>query len=215
MRRLLPLSLCVATSIGLMACDDQPVSGPSTAEEQALYDFRAGPEIPDHIPGYDGNGDITISRGSSANGNGDDAGDIILWDIVEGVVFNRYGITTMNLVGESIVDPASGTTMCTTTTSQDGLFKELRDEDGTVLYSAMGLWTFDGTPDLSGNPFKQYQSLMSQLRFSYQYDAVVDGLGTNGSEMVQASAPIQLASRWRKLVIAALVDGQCGSEGIE
>lgn len=215
MRRLLPFSLCVAT-LTLTACDHAPVDGPpSTDDEQALYDFRAS-TFPDEIPGYLGNGDITLRRAS--NGGGGDGGDfdIILWDVVGATAQDNSGTVVQQYANETILSPQTGQTMCSTTISSDGLFKELRDGDGTVLFSAMGLWTFDGAPELGGkNIFQQYQELTSRLRYSFSADDVVDGFPHSGDTMVTSSEPVQFASRWRKLVIASLVDGQCGSDGIE
>lgn len=215
MRRILPLLLCAATTT-LPACDQEPVGGPPTTDdEQALYDFRALPTI-DEIPGYLGNGDITISTASKGNGGNDGGVDIILWDVVGVVARDSSGADIQLFVGESIVSPTTGDTMCTAAPSQDGVFKQLRDAEGTVLFSTMGVWTFDGAPELQGkNLFQQYQELKSRLRFSFATDAVVEGLPHSGDTMVSASQSIQFASSWRKLVIASLVDGYCGSDGID
>ena len=212
MRRLLPFSLCVAT-LTLTACDHDPVDGPPTNDdEQALHDFRAS-TFPDEIPGYLGNGDITLRR---AGNNGGGGGDIILWDVVGVTAQDSSGAVVQQYADETIISPQTGQTLCTTTTSSDGLFKELRDSDGTVLLSAMGLWTFDGAPDLDGkNIFQQYQELTGRLHYSFSSDDVVDGFPHSGDTMVSSSEPVQFASRWRKLVIASLVDGYCGSDGFE
>ncbi|MEM9461526.1 MAG: hypothetical protein AAGF11_45600 [Myxococcota bacterium] len=214
MRRILPLSLCVAT-LSLTACDQAPVDGPPTTDdEQALHDFRAS-TFPDEIPGYEGNGDITLRRASS-NGGGDGGVDIILWDVVGVTAKSSNGTVVQQYADETIIAPETGETMCTTTISSDGLFKELRDADGTVLFSSMGLWTFDGAPELEDkNIFQQYQELTGRLRFSFNSDDIVDGLPHSGDAMVTSSEPVQFASRWRKLVIASLVDGYCGSDGLD
>lgn len=214
MRRILPFFLCAAT-FTLSACDQEPVSGPPTTDDQqALYDFRTLP-IPE-IPGYLGNGDITLSR-AAGNGGGDGGDlDIILWDVVGVASRDSSGTVIQQFAGETILDPQTGQMLCTTTTSDDGLFKQLRDAQGTVLFSSMAVWTFDGAPDLEGkNIFQQYQELSSHLRFSYDHNEVIEGFPSSGDAAVTSSAPLQFASAWRKLVVASLVDGHCGSDGID
>lgn len=208
MRRLLPVFFCVVASTGLTACDDQPVSGPSTDEEQALYDVRAAP-FPNGIPGFF-DGDVELRRPAGGGGGG---GDILVFDIVDAAAYDANGVQVQSLTDGGIASPG-GEVLCTKTSS--GGFVQLRDADGDVLFSSIGPFVFDGQPELAGkNPVQQFQALMSNLRFSYDHDAVVEGFASSGQDMVHASVPVQFSSSWRKLVIASLVDGYCGSDGIE
>lgn len=203
MRRLLPVFFCVAASTGLVACDDEPISGPSTEEEQALYDFRAagdGPVLADS--------DVSLSRPAGGGGGG---GDIVVFDIIDTAAYSASGEQVQTITDASIRSP-EGQLLCTRSFSNG--FDQLRDSDGDVLLSTIGPFVFEGQPNLKGkNALQQFQTLMSSLRFSYSFDVVVEGL-SSGSPMVHASVPVQFSSGWRKLVIASLVDGYCGSDGL-
>ncbi|MCX4244475.1 hypothetical protein [Paraliomyxa miuraensis] len=206
MRRLLPLFLCVAAT-GLTACDDQPVSGPTNDDEQALYDFRKAGQGNGNGNPFLANGDVSLSR------EGGGGGIIIDFDIVDTAAYDRNGTQIQQLSNDAISSP-DGAVLCTRTSANG--FVQLRDADGDVLLSTIGPFVFDGEVELGGqNPLQQFQTLMSQLRFSYDLDTVIEGLANSGDEMVHASAHIQFSSGWRKLQIAALVDGYCGSNGLE
>lgn len=204
MRRLLPVFLCVAASTGLMACD-QPVSGPSTEEEQALYDAVRAAPFP-ALPGL-ADGDVEFRRPLGAGG-----GDIVVLDIVDEAARDEEGEIIVTLTDGDISSP-EGEVLCTK--GQSGGFVQLRDLDGDVLLAAVGPFVFDGMPQLAGkNPFQQAQELASRLRMSFDFEMVVDGFANSGDDIVEASVPVQFASGWRKLVIASLIDGYCGSEGL-
>lgn len=203
MRRFLPVFFSVAASTGLLACDDQPVTGPTNDDEQALYELRGA-----GAPAF-ADGDVSLSR-EAGGGGGVIIGD---FDIVDAAAFDRDGTQVQTLTDTTISSP-EGELLCTRTTA-DG-FVQLRDTDGDVLLSSIGPFVFDGQPDLAGkNGAEQFQTLMDHLRFSYNFDVVVEGLANTGTEMVHASVPIQFSSSWRKLVVASLVDGYCGSEGLQ
>jgi hypothetical protein len=207
MRRLLPVFLCVAASTGLTACDQEPVSAPKTPEEQALFDApRAAPfALPDLA-----DGDVSLSR--PAGGGGGGGADIVVFDIL-GVESRNANGTTIQVLSATTIASPDGVVLCNKTTS--GAFTQLRDADGDVLFSSLGFFVFEGQPSLAGkNLFQQYQELASHLRFSYDFDVVVEGMANSGDDMVEATLPIQFASGWRKLVIASLVDGYCGSDGL-
>lgn len=206
MRRLLPLFLCVAASTGLTACDE-PVSGPSTEDQQALYDeVRAAP-FP-ALPGL-ADGDVELRRPAGGGGGG---GDILVFDIVDSVSRNANGSLIQTLSDTSIAGP-DGAVLCTKT--QSGGFVQLRDADGDVLLSSVGPFVFEGQPQLAGkSPWQQAVVLANSLRMTFDFEMVVDGFANAGEEMVEASVPVQFSSGWRKLVIASLVDGYCGSDGL-
>jgi hypothetical protein len=207
MRRLLPILLCVAASTGLPACDQESVSEPTTDQEQALYD--AARASPFNVPPGLADGDVSLSRPAGDDGGG---GDIIVFIILDSVARNALGEPIQLLSDGEITDP-DGVLLCTKGTS--GGFTQLRDSDGDVLFSSVGPFVFEGQPMLAGkNPVQQAVELANHLRFSYDHDVLVEGFGSSGEDMVEASVPIQFSSGWRKLTIAALVDGYCGSEGI-
>lgn len=201
MRRLLPVLFCVAASTGLAACDQEPVSEPTPDEEQLLYDVTrsaAGPALAD--------GDVALSR-AAVSGQKD-----VVFVIIGSSSSTAAGVQIQILSANAIASPA-GEVLCTSGSS--GGFVQLRDADGDVLLSSIGPFVFDGQPQLAGkNPVQQAQELASRLRFSYSLDSVMMGFANSGEEMVEASVPVQFSSSWRKLIIASLVDGYCGSDGL-
>jgi hypothetical protein len=207
MRRLLPLFFCVAATTGLAACDQEPVSGPSPDDEQILFDAaRAAGGIPGPPAVADGN--VSLSRPAGGGGGG----DIIVFDIVDSVSRSANGTPIQLLTASTIASPG-GQVLCTKTTS--GGFTQLRDTDGDVLLSTVGPLVFEGQPNLAGkNLVQQTIELANHLRFTYDFTMVVEGLGNAGEDLVAANVPIQFSSGFRKLTIAALVDGYCGSDGL-
>jgi len=207
MRRLLPVFFCVAATTGLTACDHEPVSEPSPDDQQILFDAaRAAGGIPGPPAFADGN--VTLSRPAG----GDGGGDIIVFDIIDSVARNANGSTIQVLTNNNVSSPG-GQVLCTKTTS--GGFTQLRDSDGDVVLSSVGPLVFEGQPNLAGkNLIQQAIELANHLRFTYDFTMVVEGIGSSGEDLVAADVPIQFSSSWRKLVIASLVDGYCGSEGL-
>lgn len=208
MRRLLPIFLCVAASTGLMACDQEPVSGPVTDDEQQiLYDAARAAALP-ALPGGYSDGNVQLSRAASGGGGG----DIVVFDIIDAVARNANG-SAIQVITDSTVSQPGGGVLCTRGTSSG--FTQLRDADGDVLLSSVGPLVFEGQPILAGkNLIQQAIELASHLRFSFSYTSVVEGLAVNGDDVVSANVAIQFSSSWRKLVIASLVDGYCGSDGL-
>jgi hypothetical protein len=153
-------------------------------------------------------GDLTLTRAAGGGGGG----DIIVFDIVDSVTRDSSGMAIQVLSPDTIISP-EGLVLCTRTSS--GGFTQLRDADGDVLLSTVGPLVFDGQPVLTGlNGYQQAAELASHLRFSFDFDVVIQGFASSGEEMVSADVPVQFASGWRKLVIASLVDGYCGSDGL-
>lgn len=209
MRRLLPVIFCVATSTGLTACDQEPV-GPHPDDEQVFYDAaRAAGGIPG--PPAFADGDMTLSRPAGGGGDGG-GGDIIVFDIVHSVARNADG-DTIQVLTDTQIQSADGDVLCIK--AQSAGFTQLRDADGDVLLSSVGPLVFEGQPNLAGkNLIQQAIELASHLRFSFSFTVVVEGTPSLGDEIVVADVPIQFSSSWRKLVVASLVDGYCGSDGL-
>jgi hypothetical protein len=199
MRRLLPALLCVAASTGLTACD-QPVS---PDDERELYnEVRKAPAPMPKLA----DGDVILSR-TTLEGQKDP-----VFVIVGQSARTSLGLPIQALSDSDIASP-DGELLCTKGSS--GGFVQLVDADGTVLLSTVGPFVFEGQPDLAGkNPGQQAQELASRLRFSYDFDTVMEGFANSGQAMVEADVPVQFSSGWRKLVIASLVDGYCGSDGL-
>lgn len=211
MRRSLPTFLCVALGTGLSACDE-PVDGPTTDDELALYDFR-GAATP-AIPNYPGNGDLTVTRANAnagGGGGGGGGGINFDFDIINNAVARAAdGAFVVEVDGNDILSPA-GEVLCSI--RRNGLFRTLSAADDSVLYSSLGPWVFDGSVELGGlSPFQAYQQLNAQLLVSFDETLVVDDLPSSGEPVAVSNVELELASGPRKLLITAMLDGACGGE---
>lgn len=200
MRRSLPTFLCIALATGLSACDE-PVDGPSTDDEQELYEFRGAP-APANL-----DGDLTMTRASKGGG------DIIDFDLINNAVYRGGdGALVGELNGDTLSD-GSGTDVCTI--GSDGTFTTLSDASGVVLYSTLGKWVFSGDVDIDGlTPPEAYQVLSNSLLVTFDDIEVIDGLPSDGDPVAESSAVLDFASAERKLVITAMLDGACGGEAL-
>jgi len=195
---------------GLSACDsaNEP-TGPSTDDEFELFDieFRASPAI----PGYPGDGDITVTRESAGGGGG---GDNVLVDLIGNAAYTRTGDLAMTLTTNTTLAAPTGEMLCTV--QQDGVLTQLVDSNGTVLYSAIGRWVFDGAPDLEGlTAYEKYVVLVGALHVSFDSAEIIDGFPATGNLLAQADHELDYATSTRKLVVTAMVDGVCGGEILE
>ncbi|MEM7154961.1 MAG: hypothetical protein AAF799_19090 [Myxococcota bacterium] len=203
MQRFLPTFLCVALATGLAACDPEPV-GPSTDEEQSLFDFNFRSTPSPAIPGYPGDGDLTIIRNSNAGAGG---GDIIVFEHIN--VLDQSGSRVVGLTNDAIYSETGDTVLCTRST--EGAFHKLSDANGTVLYSAAGPWVFEGDADVDGmNPVEVYETLSAQLLVTFTDDGIVDGVNEDSDLVAESTEELDLATGMRKLAVAAMLEGNCG-----
>jgi len=193
---------------GLSACDSaNKPTGPSTDDEFELFDieFRASPAI----PGYPGDGDITVTRESAGGGGGDN----VLFDLIDDTAYTRTGEPAATMAGTTLAAP-SGESSCTI--QQQGAFTQLLDDGGTVLYSSIGRWVFDGAPNLAGlTPYQQYLTLVGALHVSFDNEDIVEGFPASGNVLAAANQELNYAVSTRKLFVTAMVDGVCGGEILE
>lgn len=215
MRRSLPTFLSAALlscTAGLTACDQDSVDEPILSEDQAAlfdFDFRAG--ATPTIPGYPGDGDLTIREGDAAAVGDDDRpiGDIVIV-IIENHVYSRQGDAIATL-SDTSVRATGSTEECTKSTR--GSFTELRDNGGAVLYSTLGPWVFAGAPQIDGlSDEDRYAVLSDALVMSFEGEAIIDGLPLSGDPVAVASEEMHYANPMRKLAVTAMVDGACGGD---
>ncbi len=150
--------------------------------------------------------------------------DIIIWDIdgdedtsdvYEGPAFG--GALVLSTVDNQIYD-ADGQPQCTAT-FEDGLYKLREGLDGPVIYTATaGRYVFAGdVPGGLPSPgTPAWQTLIyTQLEYEFYQDHVYDGphWHPDAEAIATASVDLQRANPMRKLLIAALQGGICGSPG--
>ncbi len=149
--------------------------------------------------------------------------DTIIWDIdgdedtadvYEGPIFG--GALVLSTVENQIYDGA-GNVQCTATV-EDGLFKLRQGLDGDVIYTATpGRYVFAGdVPGGLPSPgTTQWQELLyHQLDFEFYGAQIFAGPRWQADVIAEGSVNLHKANPMRKLMIAALYGGECGSPGV-
>jgi hypothetical protein len=190
--------------VGCGAAEDNP----ELAEMEAVY--RSG--SPAYPAVYPGNGDIGIYEGPSAASE-----DCLIYTTVGTDVHagNASGPVIMRIVGNDIVDPASGAVMC----SRDGneLIERVRSggPEGPVLFTVMGRWIFEGDINTHGKSWLEVvQYFNEKLLYTFQGAHVYEHAPYDGEILVTATKPIAQSNQMRKLVISSLIAAECGGLGL-
>jgi hypothetical protein len=190
--------------VGCGAAEDNP----ELAEMEAVYRAGSSP----YPSGYAGNGDIGIYQGASAASE-----DCLIYTTIGTDVHagSASGPVIMTIVGNDIVDPSSGTVMC----SRDGneLVERVRSggADGPVLFTVMGRWIFEGDIDTHGKTWLEIvYYLNDQLLYTFQGAHVYEHAPYDGEILVTATKPIAQSDQMRKLVISSLIAAECGGLGL-
>jgi hypothetical protein len=162
---------------------------------------------------YPGNGDLTIYEGVGTASEPCRIYDILGTQVNASQVNDGAGI--MNIVGDSIVDPATGLAVCTREGNE--LFERVRDGgdgDGPVLFTVVGRWVFEGELNLQGNIMQVLQQLDDQLIYTFQGPHIWEHSPSDGEILATATQPLTNANKTRKLVISSLIAGECGGLGL-
>ncbi len=171
---------------------------------------------------YAGNGDIEVHAGSDS-----DTDDTILWDIdggsdncvsrqVEPGVFEpRLNLIDMEIRQSSNVPNQAAT--CTMVEGEHPSGNEwlLLDAQGQVLFTLWKRYVFAGEVDLPNKPkVKQDPDLQASIALSFKKDKIYAGAFWNGYVLATASERIARSTPERRLLLSALVAGECGSDGL-
>ena len=200
--------------IVLLLVPTLPACGEPASED--VFEFRSVSEVPDD---YAGNGDIEIHQGTD-----DEIPDEIIWDVMGGTVLRQVElgvfeerITVDGDVMQDVEEPVWTAPVCVVeeTDHPSGEVFELVDDNDDVLFTVWGRFVFAGqhalpdVPDVEGDP-----ALAAQVAFSFDGSHIYGGPWWDGDVLVTASEEIQDASPERRLLLAALVGGDCGSQSI-
>jgi hypothetical protein len=164
-------------------------------------------------PNYPGNGDLALYEGTTTA-----SGDCLIYDILGTQVHAGAGVnapTIMTIVGDSIVDPATGLAVCT----RDGnaLIERVHvgaNTSGEVLFTVVGRWVFEGELELDGNILQVLAQLDDQLLYTFEGPHIYEHSPWDGEILATATKPLTNASKTRKLVLTSLVAGECGGLGL-
>jgi len=189
-----------------------PACTASSSPEDA-FEFRSG------SLDYAGNGDIEIHEGTD-----DEIPDEIIWDVLGGTVLRQVELgvfqARINVVGETILEanePLWTAPVCVVeqTDHPSGEVFELVSSTDGVLLTLWGRFVFAGQHALPNAPnVEEDPTLAAQVGFSFEGSRIHSGPWWDGVVLTTATEEIQDASPERRLLLAALVAGECGSSSI-
>ncbi|MBX7083079.1 MAG: hypothetical protein K1X88_27985 [Nannocystaceae bacterium] len=199
----------LALAMALVCACATSERGPESAEIEAT--LRAG-GFPSPA-NYPGNGNIGVYEGNSTASE-----ECLIYTTVGTEVHQgpADGPIIANIVGNTIVDPTTGATLCT----RDGneLVERVRVgalETDTVLFTVIGRWVFDGDIVLTGKTLPQILAELDQkLLYTFDGPHIYDHSPWDGEVLATATAPLSNASKTRKLVLSAMIAAECGGLGL-
>jgi hypothetical protein len=178
------------------------------SQEMALL-FRSGGGFP-MPPNYPGNFDISIYAGHTTT-----SADCLIYDIVGPNVHDgSTGELLVSVVGTTIQAP-DGATLCTVEGNALVDRVLVGGPEGEVLFTTFGRWVFEGEIDFVGDDLKQIaEELADQLVFTFQGPHIYAGPQMWGDIAATSTLPLTHANNTRKLVVTAMLTGECGGLGI-
>lgn len=177
-------------------------------EESTTDDFRALP------------GDLEVDLSLIAADGGDNDGTVI-WEILkvgavsDGPVENN--VLLLEIQGNEIYD-ANGNLTCTIKAPY--LFNSLRlvtDADSdSVIFTVWDNYILMGQVDLSkGTTTSAFRRLfVERLLFTFSANEIYLGTPSSGQKLMVSTTNLEIQTDERKLLIGALIEGQCGSAGL-
>ncbi len=184
---------------------------------------RAGPptgEFWEWHPNRPGNGDIEVHEGEDA-----DVPDCIIWDIdgasvtrqVQTGLYEDRFVVDDNEIFESDGMGGLGALQCSVVQGShpSGKVFQLEDAGGQVLLTMLGRYVFIGdveVPPIGGHACGNL--LQHEVAFSFKKDQIFDGPWWDGNVIATSDAKIAKANPMRRMLLGALVAGECGSAGL-
>jgi|GEM_PF-2815754 len=149
---------------------------------------------------------------------GDDDGSIP-WEILQTEIFEGEAAAgNLSLfIEDNVIYTAEGVQTCVVNSPYlNSSIREVVAANGTdVLFTVWNQYVFDGEVDVKIENYGQMKKKFGdQLLFEFKSDEIFLGEVRDGYRLLRASADVQSSSEGRKLVIAALITGECGSSGL-
>jgi hypothetical protein len=196
MRRALSALTCTALLALAPACD---------SEETVGDDFRSSL-------------DQDIQMHPLADEGGGDDGTIV-WEIVQAEVFDgpaAEGNLLLYIENNAIYTSGGVQTCQVNSPFLNSTVREVIAANGTdVLFTVWGNYVFQGEIDVKYENFGQIKKLFgAQLLFQYEPTEIYYGEAADGMLLMTTNTDITVQSDGRKLLMAALITGECGSPGL-
>ena len=201
---------CFAAALTLTGC----YSGADTEDA----DFRHGghKEFWEIGLGNPANGDTQVSSGDSVSPFE------LIWDIDGGTTTqsapdpgSSVPVTTVTrtTADDEILD-GSGNVLCTAVESQHGSRRayQLLDANGNAVLTLWHRYVFAGDVNIPKKGWKLGKLIKHHTAFSFHHNRIHVGTWWNGDVAATADVKIANANPMRKLELASLVAGECGSQ---
>jgi hypothetical protein len=175
-----------------------------------------GSEAGDAFRNATGSLDIDIQL-SQADGGSDDG--TVLWDVKEVEIYEGPASEDKLLwyIKDNAIFTVEGVQTCTVNSPYlNSNLREVIAANGTdVLFTVWNDYVFEGEVDVKYTNYGQMKKLFGeQLLFQFTSNEVYLGETRDGFRLLRADGDVQSSSDGRKLVIAALITGECGAPGL-
>jgi hypothetical protein len=173
------------------------------SEESVGEDFRASFEIGVQM--------------TTADGGGDDGS--VVWEVVEAAVYEGLAIdgNLLLYIENNAIYNTEGLQTCHISSPYlNSSVREVIAANGEdTLFTVWGNYVFEGEIDFTKVTFAKLKTLFAtQLLFEYTSNEIYFGEVKDGQRLMATNANITSQSEGRKLLMAALIAGECGSAGL-
>jgi hypothetical protein len=154
---------------------------------------------------------------TAAHGGGDDGS--VIWEVVEAAVYEgpaTQGNLLLYIENNAIFNVDGLQTCAVKAPYLNSSLKEVTGPDGSeILFTVWGNYVFEGQIDVGHVTFAKLKALFgTQLLFEYTSSAIYLGEVVDGHRLMTTNTNITSQSDGRKLLMAALIAGECGSAGL-
>lgn len=160
--------------------------------------------------------DISIQM-TAADGGGDDGS--VVWEVVEAAVYEGPAVDgnlLLYIENNAIYDLEGVQTCQINSPYLNSSMREVIAANGSeILFTVWGNYVFAGEIELGKLTFAKLKALFTtQLLLEYTNSEIYLGLAKDDHLLMTTNANITQQSEGRKLLMAALIAGECGSPGL-
>lgn len=160
--------------------------------------------------------DVSIQM-TAADGGGDDGS--VVWEVVEAAVYEGPQIdgNLLLYIENNAIFTTEGVQTCQINSPYlNSSMRHVSAANGSeVLFTVWGNYVFEGEIDVGKVTLAKLKTLFTtQLLFEYTPSAIYLGEVENGYRLMTTNTNITEQSEGRKLLMAALIAGECGSAGL-
>lgn len=162
--------------------------------------------------GLDINIQLTQADGGEEDGT-------ILWELIEAEIYDGPAVNgNLSLyIENNIIYTKEGVETCSVNAPYlNSSLREVVAANGTdILFTVWENYVFEGKVDVTITNYGHMKKLFGdQLLFQFQTNEVYLGEARDGFRLLSANGDVENSSDGRKLVIAALITGECGATGM-